>query len=92
MPIRFSTGRVVATPAALEELRRAGQSEFTFLRRHVSGDFGEALSAADWAANAEAVCNGDRVLSAYYLATGERLWILTEWNRSSTTLLLPSDY
>ena len=92
MNIRFRCGQLVATPAALEALRVAGQSESAFLRRHVSGDWGDALEAEDLRANEQALCDGDRLFSAYWLSTGEKLWIITEWDRSSTTILLPGDY
>lgn len=61
------------------------------LRRHLAGDWGD-LDAEDRAANECALRDEARLLSAYELTTGERLWIITEADRSTTTLLLPSDY
>lgn len=84
-------GRVVATPGALEEMKRAGQSPSQFLNRHLSGDWGD-LCVEDRKLNDEAVENGDRVLSAYTLTTAEKIWVITEADRSSTCVLLPSEY
>jgi hypothetical protein len=82
-------GMIVATPNALanvssEEIQRA-------LQRHVTGDWGE-LDAEDKKANDEALQTGERLLSAYKSATGTKFWIITEADRSSTTILLPEDY
>jgi hypothetical protein len=84
-------GQVVATPGAIEELKRAGQTASCFLNRHLSGDWGD-LSDEDRQLNDEAVENGDRVLSSYTLSTGEKLWVITEADRSSTCCLLPHEY
>lgn len=61
------------------------------LIRHENCDFGD-LSEEDIAANEEALATGDRILSAYNDSNGVRFWIITEWDRSSTTILLPEDY
>lgn len=61
------------------------------LIRHENCDFGD-LSEEDIAANVEALETGDRILSAYNDSNGVRFWIITEWDRSSTTILLPEDY
>jgi hypothetical protein len=85
-------GRVVATPGALRALEEAGVSPQDLLRRHVTGDWGE-LDEEDWAANNRALIEGARLLSAYPLPnTSERVWIITEWDRTVTTLLLPAEY
>ena len=84
-------GRIVATPGALAELEQAGQKVDEFLRRHECGDWGE-VQEEDWAANDRALQSGERVLSSYRLKSGEPIWIVTEADRSSTTLLLPSEY
>jgi hypothetical protein len=84
-------GQVVATPGAIEELKRAGQTASHFLNRHLSGDWGD-LTEEDRQLNDEAVENGERVLSSYTLATGEKLWIITEADRSSSCCLLPHEY
>lgn len=89
----FDLGRLVATPAALAALEAAGGPAVSrqLLRRHLAGDWGD-VDPEDWAANERALRDGARLLSAYMLATGERLWILTEGDRSATTILLPADY
>lgn len=92
----FPLGRTVATPGALEELERAGQSPAELLRRHESGGWGD-LDEHDKQANEDALKHGDRILSAYVLNTGVKLWIITEaadesGRREATTILLPSEY
>jgi hypothetical protein len=88
---KFALGQIVATPGALRELERSGESPAKFLSRHSTGDWGE-VDAGDWKLNDRAVMEGTRLLSAYRTAKGERLWIITEADRSVTTLLLPSEY
>ena len=61
------------------------------IARHASGDWG-TVDAEDWAANDRAVREGTRLLSAYVLDTGERVWIITEADRSATSIILPSEY
>lgn len=90
-PAKFPLGRTVATPAALTALEEAGQDPAELLQRHQSGDFGD-VSASDRAANEAAVEQGERVFSAYLLTTGTKVWVITEADRSATTLLLPDDY
>lgn len=87
----FNLGRTVATPDALEELERAGQSPAELLQRHVTGNWGD-LDDHDKEANEDALKHGARILSAYYLKTGVKVWVITEADRSSTCLLLPSEY
>ncbi len=91
IPMSFSLGQVVATPGALEVLRKANQSAIGFLARHLRGDWGEVCKE-DWSANDQAVENGTRLLSAYRTSKDERIWIITEADRSATTLLLPDEY
>lgn len=88
---RFPFGQVVATPGALEALEEAGERPATFLTRHITGDWGE-VDEHDRRENDTSLTDGCRLLSAYTLATGTKLWIITEADRSSTTLLLPSEY
>lgn len=91
-PCLFSLGHVVATPGALDLLDRVGCNASVLLARHQHGDWGN-VSADDAAENIRSVHAGDRILSCYPLgSTKERLWIITEWNRSVTTLLLPEEY
>ena len=86
----FRLGRIVSTPAALALLDRAQVSGLEYVLRHVKGDFG-ALDPEDAQANWTAIREGLRILSAYEVA-GAKLWIITEADRSATTLLLPEDY
>lgn len=88
---KFSLGRVVATAAALAALEAGGQTPQMFLRRHANGDWGE-LSAADIRANEDGLASGARLLSCYQTTAGARIWIITEADRSATTLLLPTEY
>jgi len=84
-------GRVLATPGALRALALARADGAAYLARHASGDWGD-LDAEDWTANDRALPGDERLLSAYRLPNGERLWIITEADRSATTLLLPDEY
>jgi hypothetical protein len=84
-------GRVVATPGALRAIADARANAADYLARHMAGDWGE-LDAEDWAANDRALVDGKRLLSAYRLRTGDRIWIITEADRSVTTLLQPAEY
>ncbi len=87
----ISLGRMVSTPGALRALKQAEQIPAMFLLRHVTGDWGE-VDDEDWAANNLDVVGDGRLLSAYTLSTGVKIWIITEWDRSVTTILLPSEY
>lgn len=91
MKAKFSLGQTVATPGALEALAQAGQSPTFFLDRHVQGDWGEVCDE-DKRLNDQALVDGDRLLSAYRTLKGERLWVITEADRSSTCILLPEEY
>ena len=88
---RFPLGKLVATPGALRLLEQHKAEPFDFILRHVGGDFG-ALDADDMAANNAAVKRGFRILSIYPLGSDEKLWIITEADRSVTTLLLSDEY
>jgi hypothetical protein len=87
----FPLGQVVATPGALAALLEAGQHPLEFLVRHVTGDWGE-LPAEDIQENEYSLAHGLRLFSAYKTSKDEKLWVITEWDRSVTTLLLPSEY
>lgn len=87
----FPAGQIVATPGALAALERANQKPAEFLCRHLSGDWG-ALDAHDIAENEYSLAHGFRLLSSYRTTAGETLWIVTEADRSATTLLLPEEY
>jgi len=88
---KFQLGQAVATPGALDTLKRAGQSPDVFLQKHQAGDWGE-VDAHDQKANDQALREGARLLSAYRTSLGEKFWIITEADRSSTCLLLPDEY
>lgn len=86
---RFELGRVVATPGALEALSREEITEA--LARHHRGDWGD-VGPADWRENETSLREGFRLLSVYRSAKGEKFWVITEADRSATTILLPSEY
>jgi hypothetical protein len=88
---RFALGQTYITPGAEEALMIAGQTGIEFLRRHMSNDWGE-LSDEDASENELSLKEGFRLLSAYRTAKGQKLWIITEADRSATTILLPSEY
>ncbi len=86
----FKLGQIVATPAALDLLEDSGVHAQDLLRRHLTGDWGKVCKE-DAAENDFSVKNGFRILSSYDVGS-ETLWIITEADRSVTTLLLPEDY
>ena len=88
---KFSLGRVVATPGALSVLEAAQESDLRYLYRHESGDWGEVPSE-DREENELLLESGFRLLSAYTLRDGSKVWIITETDRSVTTILLPAEY
>jgi hypothetical protein len=88
---KFPLGRLVAIPGALELIQGEGREPMEFVERHVRGDFGD-LSEHDRLANEQALLHGGRILSSYKVVGEERVWCLTEADRSATTILLPSDY
>jgi len=83
-------GRVVATPGALKLLKEASVHPFEYLARHATGDWGD-LCAFDRRQNEIALSDGYRVFSSYDMPAG-RVWIITEADRSVTTILLPEEY
>ena len=87
----FPLGQVVATPGALEALEEAGQEPLEFLQRHQVGDWG-IVPEEDKKENDFSVTRYLRILSAYELKTGVKIWLITEADRSVTTFLLPSEY
>ena len=88
---KFRPGRTVATPGALEAISEAGQDPTYFLDRHVMGDWGE-IDPEDLGLNDQALVDGTRIFSVYRTLLGERIWIITEADRSATTVLLPEEY
>ena len=87
----FDLGQVVGTPGALGALEDAEQHPVELLARHVTGDWGE-LPDEDKEENELSVNAGLRIFSAYKLPTGVKVWVITEWDRSVTTVLLPEEY
>jgi hypothetical protein len=83
-------GKVVATPGVLKLLTEAGGHPFDYLARHATGDWGE-LCAFDRGQNEIALREGYRVLSSYPVGR-EFVWVITEADRSVTTILLPEEY
>ena len=86
----FALGRVVMTRGIVEHIREErGFSEFVYdsFRRHSAGDFTES----DKEANINAIINGDRVFSVFHKDEW-KIYIITEWDRSYTTILLPDEY
>ena len=91
MPSRFELGQLVATPGALDALKEAEMSFMPYIRRHLEGDWGE-VGPEDRAENELSLREGFRLLSAYRLPTSCKIWIITEADRSATTILLPEEY
>lgn len=88
----FPLGQVVATPGAIEAAEKADIALNVLIRRHHGGDDGD-LSEEDREANQVALKDGSRIFSAYVLPkTGERIWVITEADRSSTCCLTPNEY
>jgi hypothetical protein len=87
----FDLGQTVATPGALDALVEAGICGAALLHRHHRGDWGD-LDAEDIESNNAALKNGSRLFSAYQVTEQIKIWIITEADRSVTTLLLPSEY
>jgi hypothetical protein len=89
---RFQMGRPVITPSAQAALNAAGIDAVLLLARHIHGDWG-TLSVEDLAANELALLTGKRLLSSYDLPDGQtKVWIITEADRSVTTILLREEY
>jgi hypothetical protein len=86
----FPLGQVVATPAAIDRMAALGINGLELLARHQSGDWGD-LSEADKRENEFSVPRRLRIFSSYGKGD-ERIWVITEADRSATTLLLPEDY
>jgi hypothetical protein len=88
---KFSLGRVVATPGALAALEEARESSLGFLMRHESGDWGDVCES-DRQENEFSLDKMLRLFSVYHLRDGTKIWIITEADRTVTTVLLPEDY
>lgn len=88
---KFSLGQCVMTPGAIEAFDKTGEIPMHFLKRHLRGDWGD-LDQEDKQRNDQALIDGSRLLSVYHLSYNTKIWIITEWDRSYTTILLPSEY
>lgn len=95
---KFNTGAEYITPGAADALIREssqlgaeGESAARLLNRHRRGDWGD-LCSEDKQANEIALQTGGRLFSNYNLKTGGKLYVITEWDRSSTTILTPDEY
>ncbi len=88
---KFELGQVVATPGALAALEQHQISPLTLISRHVGADFGD-IDQQDWQTNLAALRYGQRIVSAYTIAPDTVIWVITEGDRSTTTLLMPSEY
>lgn len=86
---KFELGQVLITPGAHDALDLKDVA--SCLVRHAGGDFGDVCEE-DWAYNEEAVENEGRILSSYHDRNDIKFWIITEWDRSATTILMPSEY
>ena len=85
----FPMGRLLATPGVLETVSR--DEIFIALGRHLKGDWGD-VSNTDKRSNNESLKDGSRLLSVYHAQDDLTFWIITEADRSATTVLLPSEY
>jgi hypothetical protein len=91
MSSKFELGQVVATPATLQALEESGQDVAFFLEKHASSDWGD-VCPDDQRANDQALRDGGRLVSLYMTLRGEALLIITEYDRSVTTLMLAEEY
>ncbi len=94
MERKFKSGQIVTTAGVFDRMSgdpAFGQFVTKSLERHLSGDWGD-LDAEDRATNDAGVEGGDRLLSAYATPDFPKIWIITEWDRSVTTVLFPSEY
>ena len=93
---KFNPGVLLSTPGALEAFERNGQTPLEFLKRHLAGDYGE-LCEEDRLLNEQSLVDGSRLLSAYRLKDGTKVWLITEavgenGRRESSTYILPEEY
>lgn len=88
----FELGRVVATPAALELMSERNLEPLDFINRHRLGDWGD-VDESDRKSSEAALNQGERLFSSYNVdGPDTKVWVITEWDRSFTTLLTPQDY
>ena len=87
----FPLGKTLMTPGAIEALEESGQSASEFLSRHHQGDWGD-VDDVDWRENDLSIHSRCRIFSTYRTRKDVKIWVITEADRSATTLLLPSEY
>lgn len=87
----FPLGTVAATPGAMALLQGDTDLASLLITRHVLGDWGN-VDSEDWATNNQAIKMGNRIVSSYVLHGAGTVWLITEADRATTTLLLPSEY
>ena len=94
---KFKLGKTVITPGAIDALKNSNQLPEIFLKKHLYGDWGD-ICKEDADLNNEAIAHEGnidkqmRVMSVYKTSRNQTVWIITEWTREVTTLLLPSEY
>jgi hypothetical protein len=86
---KFPAGQILITTNAREQLSESDVQQA--LRRHLAGDWGDC-EPEDAAANEDALLHGERLLSVYHTSASVKFWIITEADRSATTVLMPDDY
>lgn len=87
----MTLGRLLMTRGAIVAFEDVPEGPEAYIVRHARGDWGDVCET-DVKLNDEALERGERVLSSYELSDGTEIWIITEWDRSATTLLLPREY
>jgi hypothetical protein len=87
--VKFELGQTVITPHALKKLHP--EDTFAGLSRHACGDWGD-VDLADWKENEFSLPRRLRLFSVYHDRNGTKFWVITEADRSATTILLPEDY
>lgn len=88
--VSFDLGQIVASPDAIKVMEQLKITPWQLLSRHRQGDWGD-LDTEDWRANNRALQTGERIFSAY-IVQDTKFWLITEANRSVTTILLPEEY
>lgn len=88
---KFPMGQLLATPGAVEACDEAEQTPLEFFAHHVRGDWGEVCKD-DFEENELSLREGFRLMSVYHTTKGTKVWVITEADRSVTTLLLPEEY
>jgi hypothetical protein len=87
----FLLGQVIITSGANALMREGKLDANQLINRHISGDWGD-MCEDDIESNNDAVTHGDRIMSSYLTSSSQKVWIITEYDRSVTTILLPDEY